>query len=356
MAQRRKTRTVTVGDVKIGSDYPVSIQSMTKTDTRDVDATVSEIHALEAAGCEIVRSAVKDSASAKALSAIRKRITIPLVADIHFDYKLALLVIKGGIDKIRINPGNIYEPGEVNAIIDEAHEAGIPIRIGINSGSLRKSSSPSESEADEMVSSALRYLELFRKKDFNDLVISLKSASCETTVAAYRRIAAECDYPLHLGVTAAGLPEDGIVRSSIGIGTLLVDGIGDTVRVSLTGDPVEEVGVAKRILSTVGMREFGHEIISCPTCGRCQVDLVSIVKELEVELKKKSQLSDDEDKQLTIAIMGCEVNGPGEAMNADIGIAFGSGKGAIFRRGEIIKTVKVDSAIRELLDIINEES
>lgn len=356
MAERRKTRTVKVGNVRIGSDYPVSIQSMTKTDTRDVDATVNEIHALEAAGCEIVRSAVKDSKSAKALSEIRKRISIPLVADIHFDHKLALLVIKGGIDKIRINPGNIYKTDEVSAVIDAAAEAGIPIRIGINSGSLRKSSSPSENESDEMVKSALQYTERFRKKDFNDLVISLKSASCETTIAAYRKIAGECDYPLHLGVTAAGLPEDGIVRSSIGIGALLVDGIGDTVRVSLTGDPTEEVGVAKRILSSVGVRDFGHDIISCPTCGRCQVDLVSIVKELEGELKKASKPPGEEDKQLTIAIMGCEVNGPGEAMNADIGIAFGSGKGAIFRHGKILKTVKVGSAIKELLNIISEES
>lgn len=354
MLKRRKTRTVTVGDVKIGSGYPVSIQSMTKTDTRDVEATVKEIQKLEECGCQIVRAAVKDTESAEALRDIKKSISIPLVADIHFDYKLALLAIKSGVDKVRINPGNIYKDEEVNAVIDAAAEARIPIRIGVNSGSLRKSSS---GVAQEMVDAALSYIEIFRKRDFNDIVISIKAADVGTTVTSYRKIAAECDYPLHLGVTAAGLPEDGIVRSSIGIGALLLDGIGDTVRVSLTGDSEEEVHAAKRILSSVGAGHFGHDIISCPTCGRCQVDLVGVVKELEQELKSLSGTSEkSKEKQLTIAIMGCEVNGPGEAKNADISIAFGAGKGAIFRHGEIIKTVETSSAIKELLDIIKEET
>ena len=252
MTIRRKTRTVKVGNVKIGSQHPVSIQSMTKTDTRDVEATVKQIHELEKAGCEIIRSAVKDLESAKALREIKKNISIPLVADIHFDYKLALEAIRSGVDKIRINPGNMYKSDEVASVIDAAKAAGISIRVGVNSGSLRKDGGASGTDAQNMTLAALECIDQFRKKDFNDIVISIKAADVSTTVEAYRKISAECDYPLHLGVTAAGLPEDGIVRSSVGIGALLLDGIGDTVRVSLTGPPVEEVHVAKRILSSVG--------------------------------------------------------------------------------------------------------
>lgn len=357
MTIRRKTRTVKVGNVKIGSHHPVSIQSMTKTDTRDVEATVKQIHELEKAGCEIIRSAVKDLESAKALREIKKNISIPLVADIHFDYKLALEAIRSGVDKIRINPGNMYKSDEVASVIDAAKDAGISIRVGVNSGSLRKDGGISGTDAQSMTLAALECIDQFRKKNFNDIVISIKAADVSTTVEAYRKVSAECDYPLHLGVTAAGLPEDGIVRSSVGIGALLLDGIGDTVRVSLTGPPVEEVHVAKRILSSVGAGNFGHEIISCPTCGRCQVDLVSVVRDLEKELKQAQDGTHPAaEKQLTIAIMGCEVNGPGEAMNADIGIAFGAGKGAIFRRGKVLKTVEATSAIKELLEIIKQET
>jgi (E)-4-hydroxy-3-methylbut-2-enyl-diphosphate synthase len=349
MIERRKTRTVTVGDVKIGSDHLVSIQSMTKTDTCDVSSTLRQIRQLEKAGCELVRVAVKDLPAASAIADIKKEINIPLIADIHFDHKLALEAIASGADKIRINPGNITGEDEVNSVIDAAGAKGIPIRLGVNSGSLMEMATGTGNPADVMVGSLLKYLEAFRRKGFNDIIISLKASNVSTTVESYRKMAEACDYPFHVGVTAAGPPAEGIVRSSIGIGSLLLDGIGDTVRVSLTGDPLPEVDAAKRILSAVGVRHFGHSIISCPTCGRCQVDLVPLVEKLEKEVKNVTN------KPLTIAIMGCEVNGPGEAKCADIGIAFGKNKGAIFRGGEIVKTVGVDDAVYELVRIIKEE-
>ena len=349
MIKRRKTRTVTVGNVKIGSEHPVVIQSMAKTDTSDAGATIRQIRRLQDAGCELVRVAVKDPDDAKAILPIKRDITIPLVADIHFDYRLAILAIKQGADKIRINPGNICNPGEVDKIIDAAASGGVPIRIGVNSGSLTENKTSSGGIAGAMVRSAFKYLEQFKKKDFNDLVISLKGSGVPATIKAYRRMAEECDYPLHLGVTAAGLPAEGAIKSSVGIGALLLDGIGDTVRVSLTGNPVTEVDVTKDILSAVGLRRFGPEIISCPTCGRCQVDLISIVRKLKEELNR------DTNKKLVVAVMGCEVNGPGEAKDADIGIAFGKGRGAIFRRGRVIKTVETDAAVKELMEMINEE-
>lgn len=357
MAERRKTKVVDVGGVRIGSPHPVSIQSMTKTDTQDIASTVSQINELEEAGCEIVRVAVKDNRDAKAISSIKKETHLPLVADIHFDYKLALEAIKEGADKIRINPGNIKTEEEVSAVIDAAKEKDIPIRLGMNSGSLEEVIRTEEERSDKMVEEMLKYLEAFEKRNFQNIVLSLKFPTPSETVEAYRKMAAKSDYPFHLGVTASGPLEEGIVKSSIGIGTLLMEGIGDTIRVSLTGDPLYEVDAAKRILSSSGCRDFGPEIISCPTCGRCQVDLVSIVKELEEELKGDPKYSiSHTDKQITIAIMGCEVNGPGEAKSADIGIAFGKGKGAIFKGGKVIKTIEVDSAIKELLDIIREET
>jgi len=354
MTQRRKTRTVTVGDVKIGSEHPVVIQSMTKTNTADVSATAGQIRELEEAGCEIVRVAVKNTADAKAISLIKQETTISIVADIHFDHRLAVEAIKQGADKIRINPGNIRAPRDIDNIIDAAVSAGIPVRIGVNSGSLSEDTDASGDIAGRMVSSMLGYLEHFRKKGFNELVLSLKASEVPVTVAAYRKIVAECEYPLHLGVTAAGLPEDGIIRSGIGIGALLMDGIGDTVRVSLTGHPVEEVDTAKRILAASGVRSFGMRIIACPTCGRCQVDLISIVKELEEELKRAT--SDERQatncKSLLIALMGCEVNGPGEAKEADIGIAFGKDRGVIFCGGKVVKTVDAPVAVAELMKMI----
>lgn len=356
MRYRRKTRTVRIGNVKIGSGYPVIIQSMTKTLTSDVKATVEQIQELENSGCEIIRVAVKDESDAKAISSIKQEITIPLVADVHFDYKLAVEAIKRGADKVRVNPGNIHKPTEVDKIIDAAKEKSVPIRVGVNSGSLPEKTLLSGHVADRMVDSALNYLEHFKKRDFHDIVISLKASEVPATISAYQKIAKECDYPLHLGVTAAGLPEEGIIKSSIGIGTLLMEGIGDTIRISLTGDPAIEVDAAKRLLNVTGVRHFGPQIISCPTCGRCQVDLVSIVRGLEEELRHNGQYAPlNRDKQLVIAIMGCEVNGPGEAKDADIGIAFGKDKGAIFKHGKIVKTVEADSAIKELLEIIKKE-
>ncbi len=339
----------------MGSGHPVSIQSMTKTRTSDIEGTIDQVRALENAGCEIVRVAVKDPTDAKAISTIKQEITIPLVADIHFDYRLAVEAAKQGADKIRINPGNICDKGDIDRIIDAAGSRKIPIRIGVNSGSLIKDENVRGDLADTMVRSAVGYIDHFRKKGFEDLVISLKASEVPTTVRAYRKIASECDYPLHLGVTAAGLPEQGMIKSSIGLGILLMEGIGDTIRVSLTGDPVAEAEAAKIILSSVGIRHFGPRIVACPTCGRCQVELVSIVKDLEHELRTTNDERRTTDKQLIIAIMGCEVNGPGEAKDADIGIAFGRGKGAIFRQGKIIKTVDVDDSVKELLKIIREE-
>jgi len=349
MFERRKTRTVEVGNVKMGSGHPVVIQSMTKTDTADAALTAGQIRLLEKAGCEIVRLSVKDMRSAEAVEDIKKETTIPMVADIHFDHKLALEAIRRGADKIRINPGNMQKEQDVAEVIDAAKEKKIPIRVGINSGSLLEKVTGKTATADAMVASLVKYLEYFRKRDFNDIVVSLKASDVKTTVEAYRKASDECDYPFHLGVTAAGPPRDGVVRSSVGIGTLLMEGIGDTIRVSLTGDPVEEVDTAKRILSSTGSRRFGPDVISCPTCGRCQVDLISLVEELE------KRLSADTGADLTIAVMGCEVNGPGEAKAADIGIAFGKGKGAIFKQGKIVKTVDASCAIDELLAMIGKE-
>ena len=336
-----------VGGLAIGSGHPVAVQSMTKTDTVDVDATVFQIDALKKAGCEIVRVAVRDIEAAKAIRKIKTRTDVPVVADIHFDSKLAIESIKSGADKIRINPGNMPTEG-MREVAQAAARKNIPIRIGVNSGSLPEKKRCMEHEADAMVALALQSMDLLRGEGLLDIIVSLKASDVQTTVAAYRGIAAKVDCPLHLGVTAAGLPADGIVRSSVGMGSLLLEGIGDTIRVSLTGDPVCEIDAAKRILSSLKLRNFGPEIIACPTCGRCRVDLVSIVKELDEKLKR------DTKKLFTVALMGCEVNGPGEARGADIGIAFGNGKGAIFENGKIIKTVEVDSAIDELLRMIEE--
>ena len=324
--KRRKARVVKVGSVKIGGKNPVVIQSMAKTDTRDVRATIRQIHALERAGCEIVRVAVKDMEAACAIKKIKKQIRVPLVADIHFDYRLALESIRNGADKIRVNPGNMVKLREV---IRAAKNQKIPIRIGLNSGSAKKP-----------LKLALKTIRLFEKERFRDIIVSVKSSDVEETVRLYRKLSDLCDYPLHLGITAAGPAGMGIVKSSIGIGALLLDGIGDTVRVSLTADPVEEVIAARRILQALDLRSFGPKIISCPTCGRCQVNLGEIVKKFETAMIPQP---------VTVAIMGCEVNGPGEAKEADIGIAFGKGSGILFRKGKIIKKVKAKNAVEELV-------
>lgn len=334
--KRLYTRIVKVGNVKIGGGNPVVIQSMAKTDTRDVASTVAEIRRLEKAGCEIVRVAVKDMEAARAIKAIKRQIKIPIVADIHFDYRLALESLASGADKIRINPGNMSDPIKLKEVIRAAKNQEIPIRIGLNSGS-----------AKGLVKTALRYIRLFENARFRDIIVSVKSSGVEETVKAYRELAVLCNYPLHLGVTAAGPSNMGVVKSSIGIGALLLDGIGDTVRVSLTADPVEEVIAAKRILQALNLRSFGPNIISCPTCGRCQVNLGKIVKEFE----EKKFISGHS----TIAIMGCEVNGPGEAKEADIGIAFGKGSGVLFRKGKLIKKIKVKDSVSELKKLLKSD-
>ncbi len=367
MMKRRKTRVVTVGGVKIGGTNPVCIQSMTKTDTRDTKKTIAQIKRLEKAGCEIVRVAVKDIASARAIKVIKKKIRIPLVADIHFDFRLALESIKSGSDKIRVNPGNISKPSDLKAIVSAAKKRKIPMRIGINSGSLPRpgtglglgrgqASSPGVVSRNAMsspqrtgaFSSVRKYINFFERQNFRDIIISLKSSDVRETVESYRKLAVRCDYPFHLGVTAAGPRDTGVIKSSVGIGALLLAGIGDTVRVSLTGDPVEEVSAAKKILQAVRIRKFAPEIISCPACGRAQVDLCGIVKDLERRLMAyRAKFTDG--NCLTIAVMGCEVNGPGEAKEADIGIAFGKGSGILFKKGKVIRRVKAKNAIRELI-------
>ncbi|MDD5136278.1 MAG: flavodoxin-dependent (E)-4-hydroxy-3-methylbut-2-enyl-diphosphate synthase [Candidatus Omnitrophica bacterium] len=352
MIERAKTRQIKVGDVKIGAFAPVSIQSMTKCDTSDVKAVVAETKRLEDAGCDIVRVAVKDINDARAVKDIKKKVRIPVVCDIHFNYRLALESIKNGADKVRLNPGNMRNKEEVTEVVKAAKKRGIPIRVGLNSGSIfaRLPSRTTYHDVDlssALVGSALAYIKIFEELDFRDIIISLKASDVATTVEAYRKMARLSYYPLHLGVTASGSYDSGIVKSSVGIGALLLDGIGDTIRVSLTADPVEEVIAAKRILSSVGLRRFGPEIISCPTCGRCQVNLGEIVKQLEREVARSPgrQVA----RSMKIAVMGCEVNGPGEAKEADLGIAFGKGSGMIFKKGKIIKKVAVENAVKELL-------
>jgi (E)-4-hydroxy-3-methylbut-2-enyl-diphosphate synthase len=337
------TRQVRVGNVKIGGGAPVTIQSMTKTDTRDVQATVREIKELEKSGCEIIRVAIKDFEAANAIRAIKRKINLPLVADIHFDYRLALRAIASGADKIRLNPGNIYKEDEIREVAVAAKKRRIPIRVGANSGSIRSRLKGSVLTGD-MVKSVLDYIKILERMDFYDIIVSLKASDVLSTIEAYKLFSKRSKYPLHLGVTAAGAFSTGIVKSSIGIGALLLEGIGDTVRVSLTGDPIEEVIAAKNILQALGLRSFGPEIISCPTCGRCQVNLEKIVEETNRRVQGAGYK-----KQVKIAIMGCEVNGPGEAKEADIGIACGKGSGVIFKKGKILYRVKEKDIVRELL-------
>lgn len=353
MIKRHKTRIVRVGNVRVGGDAPVSIQSMTKVATCDVRRTVAQIKRLEACGCEIIRVAVKDQADADAIRQIKRKIKIPLAADIHFDYRLALRAISSGADKIRLNPGNIKDRRDIEQVVKAAKRAKIPIRIGVNSGSVNTNRQPPTAGhkivSSMLVNSALSYIKMFERMDFRDIIISLKASDVLSTVEAYRKMSELCDYPLHLGVTASGAYDEGVIKSAIGIGSLLLEGIGDTIRVSLTADPAEEVAAAKRILSSLNIRRFGPEIISCPTCGRCQVDLVKIVKELEDRVKAQGSGGK---KNITIAVMGCEVNGPGEAREADVGIAAGKGSGVLFVKGRIIKKVPEKKFIEEILKLI----
>ena len=342
----RQSRQISIGNVKIGGGAPVSVQSMTITDTRDVASTVSQIKRLEEAGCDIVRVAVPDMDAAKALGAIRKEIRIPLISDIHFDYKLALESIKQGVDGMRINPGNIGAKYRIKAVVDACGERGIPIRIGVNSGSLQKDilRKHKHPTAEALVESALRHARILEDLDFYDIKISVKSTDVRKMIAAYRMLAKKTEYPLHLGVTEAGTPGMGTVKSSIGIGALLAEGIGDTIRVSLTGDPVEEIVVGMNILRSLGIRNNGIELISCPGCGRLEIDLEKLVSEVEQAVSGFNL-----PRPVKVAILGCVVNGPGEASEADIGIAGGRGKGMLYRDGKLIKSFKETDLVGELV-------
>lgn len=342
--ERKKTRKIKVGNIYIGGDSSVKVQSMTNTDTRDVEATVSQILKLEEAGCEIVRCAVPDMEASEALGKIVKQIHIPLVADIHFDYKLALNAIKNGIAKLRINPGNIGSNDRVKAVVEAARESGVPIRIGVNSGSLQKDILQSYGKVcpEALVASALRHVEILEELNFFDIAISVKSSDVMQNIVSYRLLSQKVDYPLHVGVTESGTAWRGTIKSSVGIGALLAEGIGDTIRVSLTDDPVEEIRVGREILKATGHLEEGIEFISCPTCGRTQIDLISIAREVEARLSNLN-------KKITVAVMGCAVNGPGEAVRADIGIAGGNGQGLIFKKGEIIRKVKEEELVEALI-------
>jgi (E)-4-hydroxy-3-methylbut-2-enyl-diphosphate synthase len=345
--KRRRTRQIRVGDVKVGGFAPISVQSMTNTFTHDVEGTVGQIQRLQDAGCEIVRVAVPDQASATAVAAIKRRVSIPVIADIHFNYRLAVAAARSGADGLRINPGNIGSKDRVKRVVEIAEDKGIPIRIGVNAGSIEKKllEKYGGATAEAMVESALRHVDTVRSFGFENIKVSLKASDVWRTLAAYRLFAADCDCPLHVGVTEAGGLFPGIVKSSLGIGMLLAEGIGDTIRVSLTRDPVEEVRVGYEILRALGIRQRGPEIISCPTCGRCRIDLFRIVETVEAALMKMTA-------PLKIAIMGCVVNGPGEAKEADIGIAGGDGKGVLFKKGTVVKTFPQEKLVDVLLDEI----
>ena len=341
------TRVVKVGNLSIGGNNPIIIQSMTNTNSADVEATVKQINELEKAGCQLVRMTINNVKAAEAIKEIKKRVNLPLVADIHFDYRLALLAIENGIDKLRINPGNIGSDENVKKVVEAAKEKNIPIRIGVNSGSIEKEILEKYGKpcVEALVESALYHVRLLEKYNFFDIVISLKSSNVKMMVEAYRKISSLVDYPLHLGVTEAGTKFQGTVKSAIGIGALLVDGIGATLRVSLTENPVEEIKVAKEILKVLDLSDEGVEIISCPTCGRTEIDLIGLAKQVEEEFQ-------NEKNKFKVAVMGCVVNGPGEAREADFGIAGGNGQGIIFRKGEVLKTVPeselVDTLFREI--------
>lgn len=346
--ERIETKKIRVGDIFLGGDSPISVQSMTNTDTRDVKSTVEQIKRLEEEGCGIIRVAVPDLQSAQAVSEIKKSTKIPLVADIHFDYRLALECMKNGADKIRLNPGNIGGQDRVRLVARMAKERQIPIRIGVNSGSVEKSIIEKYGGVTPqgMVESALNHAALLEAEDFEDIAISIKASSVPMTIAAYRLLSKKTSYPLHVGVTEAGTLYKGTIKSAVGIGCLLAEGIGDTIRVSLTGDPVEEVRAGKQILKALGLLREGIEVVSCPTCGRTKVDLIGIVNEIEPVLDKL-------DKDIKVAIMGCAVNGPGEAKDADIGIAGGVNEVLLFKKGRIIKKIPQEKAVAELLEEIN---
>ena len=348
LSPRRNTRPVHVGDVQVGGDAPVAVQTMTNTDTADAQATLGQIARLADSGAEIVRLAVPDKAAAAALPDIVPHTPVPLIADIHFDHRLALASINAGIHGLRLNPGNIRDPDKVRQVVRAAGERGIPIRVGVNEGSLPPLPALADGEmpppkAQRMVDAALWEIGILEEMGFEDIKISLKAFDVPTMVAAYRHIAQRVPYPLHLGVTEAGTPGAGSVRSAVGIGILLAEGIGDTIRVSLAADPAEELPVAWNILSSLNIRQRGATIVACPTCGRIEVDLIPLANQVEAHFQKLG-------KPLTVAVMGCVVNGPGEARDADIGVAAGKGKGAIFRKGEVVRVVPEEQFLSALIE------
>lgn len=345
---RRHTKVVVCGNTYIGGQHPISVQSMTTTDTRNAKATINQIKELQDAGCDIVRLAVPNIEAAQTLSTIKKEINIPIIADIHFDYRLAIEAAKSGVDGLRLNPGNIGDRNRVKEIVKLAQSKNMKIRIGVNAGSLEKELliKYGKPTADAMVESALAHIDILEELNFSNTVISLKASNVQLTIDAYKKIAEKTNYPLHIGITEAGTIWGGTIKSSIGIGALLLQGIGDTIRVSLTGNPVQEVSVGREILKSLGLIKNEITIISCPTCGRCQIDLISLVNEIEEQIKEIK-------KPLKVAIMGCAVNGPGEASDADIGIAGGVNSALLFKKGEIISRVPENEIIKILINEIN---
>jgi len=342
MYPRRVSKAIHIGGVTVGGDAPISVQSMTKTDTRDSAATIRQIKELEEYGCEIIRVAVPDSEAAVALSTIKRGIGIPLIADIHFDHRLALMALEAGVDGLRLNPGNIAEPDKVAAVVKAAKERQVPIRIGVNAGSLPKTDKTEMPIPQRMVEAALHHIKMLEDLDFDLIKVSLKAFDVPTTIEAHTSVAAKIPYPLHLGITEAGTPRTGVIRSAAGIGTLLYMGMGDTIRVSLTTHPREEVITGYEILKSLDLRQRGPVLVSCPTCGRCEVDVIELAGRVEQELQKIK-------KSIRVAVMGCVVNGPGEARDADIGVACGKGKGVLFKKGEQVAVIEEADILATLM-------
>ena len=345
--ERRKSRTIAIGQVTIGGENPVAVQSMTNTKTENIPATVDQIHRLTDRGCEIIRCAVPTLEAAQALKEIRKQIAIPLVADIHFDYRLALAALESGVDALRLNPGKIGGRDRVEKVVEASRQRQVPIRIGVNAGSLPKDllEKYGHPTAEALVEAAWRHIHILEEMDYNNIVISLKAHDVPLTLAAYRLMARECDYPLHVGITEAGTIRSGLIKSAVGIGTLLAEGIGDTIRVSLTGDPLAEIDAGFEILKSLGLRQHGPTLVSCPTCGRTCWSLEKVAKEVEARLAEIPE-------PITVAVMGCVVNGPGEAREADVGIAGGKGEGLLFRKGQILRKVPEARLVEELFEEI----
>ncbi|RLC60301.1 MAG: 4-hydroxy-3-methylbut-2-en-1-yl diphosphate synthase, partial [Chloroflexi bacterium] len=339
MTARRSSRELKIGNVTVGGNAPIAVQSMTKTDTRDVTATVNQVKELQECGCEIVRIAVPDRQAVDSIPAIKKNTSLPIIADIHFDYRLALASLQAGIDGIRLNPGNIRDREQIARVVSTAKEREIPIRIGVNAGSLPTDFEPELPLAQRMVDIALEQIRLMEDIDFNLIKVSLKAFDVPTTVQAYQMLADKIPYPLHLGITEAGLPQAGAIRSAIGIAILLYQGIGDTIRVSLTSHPCEEVRAAYEILKSLGLRQHGPTLVSCPSCGRAEIDIIKLAEAVDKHLEKITE-------PIKVAVMGCVVNGPGEAKDADVGIACGKDKGAIFRKGKVVRTVPEESFLQ----------